>query len=367
MDTVHPIAGELLPISQFREIVVATSWIPLAGSYSLFVSLDTLDPSDTDRLSWHESFRWSTQLDFDAGITNKLLYLCLLEPCYEEPFTRVSGAPVTLTAALEFVHLDTGCTFELRRNFSIGQPDSDSALGTGEDGEGDPDPPAAKFLPDAVDWSRHDAAAAASPPPEDEEWLQSPQRWHEWAPAGMRAASRHLFLSSSSSSSSSAAAAAAAARPCAAREPLEHRFGFPAFVLNLRRRRDRRAHARRLLAALGFANVSLPATTAARDLDVPALLRRGEISAAALRNIAAGLGPAAVRPYAAIAADFVAAVARGAAAGFPLFAVFEDDLAAGACPAETNRRIAAALRELPRPAAAAAHPPRPAVCPDAWL
>ena len=27
--------------------------------------------------------------------------------------------------------------------------------------------------------------------------------------------------------------------------------------------------------------------------------------------------------------------------------MFEDDLVAGACPAETNRRIAAALRELP--------------------
>jgi hypothetical protein len=64
--------------------------------------------------------------------------------------------------------------------------------------------------------------------------------------------------------------------------------------MNLTHRDDKRRHVEKLLCEHGFSNMSFPTTMDADDLDIAS--------------------------------------------------VFEDDLVAGACPAETNRRIAAALR-----------------------
>jgi hypothetical protein len=122
---------------------------------------------------------------------------------------------------------------------------------------------------------------------------------------------------------------------------------FPVFVMNVKHRTDKRRHMEALLRDLGFSNVSFPSTTLADDLDVASLISAGAVSEHAIQNIVGRHSAGALRPYIAIAVDRVRAIARGATDGCPLFGVFEDDLLAGACPAETNRRIAAALRELP--------------------
>jgi hypothetical protein len=128
---------------------------------------------------------------------------------------------------------------------------------------------------------------------------------------------------------------------------LENDFDFPVFVMNLQHRTDKRRHTEKLLCDLGFSNVSFPPTTRADDVDIAALVQAGVVSARAIPRIIGEHGPGALRPYVATAVDRVRALARAAADGHALLGLFEDDLVAGACPAETNRRIAAALRELP--------------------
>jgi hypothetical protein len=135
-------------------------------------------------------------------------------------------------------------------------------------------------------------------------------------------------------------------------EPPAHDFRFPVYVLNLRHRTDRRAHMERMLHSIGFSNLIFPNTTAAADLDIPEMLRQGRTTEAGLRRLRARLGPAAVRPHLAHALQYLDVLAAAAAAGHPLFGVFEDDTSPGGCPAEAARRVAAALRELPADAGA---------------
>jgi hypothetical protein len=130
-------------------------------------------------------------------------------------------------------------------------------------------------------------------------------------------------------------------------QTLENDFDFPVFVMNLQDRPDKRRHMERLLCDLGFSNVSFPTTTHADDLDIASLIQTGTLSAQAIPAIIGRHGVGALRPYISTAVNRVRTLARAAADGHGLFGVLEDDLVAGACPAETNRRIAAALRELP--------------------
>ena len=110
------------------------------------------------------------------------------------------------------------------------------------------------------------------------------------------------------------------------------------------KRNDKRLHMERLLCELGFSNVSFPIMMHADDLDIASLILSEVVSVEAIASITDKHGAGALRPYLATAVDCVRMLAHAAAEGYPLFAVFEDDLVAGACPAETNRRIAAALR-----------------------
>jgi hypothetical protein len=128
---------------------------------------------------------------------------------------------------------------------------------------------------------------------------------------------------------------------------LDHVFDFPAYVMNLPHRRDRRRHSERLLRSLGFANLTFPRTTRASDLNLPALLKRGEISPQAILRTSEYSGAVSLRCYLALATDYIRVVAEAADSGARLLAVFEDDLTAGACPEVVNRRIAAAIETLP--------------------
>ncbi len=168
-----------------------------------------------------------------------------------------------------------------------------------------------------------------------ETWEAGQRDWIKWTSDAAKAAARYVFESHSGS-----------VGLCDDRV-LENDFDFPVFVRNLPHRTDRREHMKRLLCDIGFSNVSFPTTTLADDIDIATLVLTETVAAQAIHRIIDTHGALALRPYIATAVDRVRTLKRAATDGHPLFALFEDDLVAGECPAETNRRIAAALRELP--------------------
>jgi hypothetical protein len=190
-----------------------------------------------------------------------------------------------------------------------------------------------------VDWATYDVHQHGERI-SGEVWAEDPARWLDWMPRGAAAAGRRLFHDHRPRGGPGTPH-----RPSAS--PPAHAFSFPAIALSLPHRADRRRHTAALLRSLGFTNVSFPRATPADAVDVPALLRAGAVTADGIRRIAVRHGARAVRPYIANAVCRARALAAAVDAATPLFAVFEDDLAAGAGPAATNCRIAAALRALP--------------------
>ena len=126
-------------------------------------------------------------------------------------------------------------------------------------------------------------------------------------------------------------------------------FDFPAFVVNNPDRPDRRHHMRNFLYGLGFTNVSFPAGTSARDIDVGALVESGIVSSEAVTRISSSKekGTSAVAPYIANALAHLRAIRACVEGGHVFCAVFEDDLNAPMGRAAARAHIAAALLELP--------------------
>ena len=185
-------------------------------------------------------------------------------------------------------------------------------------------------------WSLYDVQRDG-PRFDNETWEVDEGRWRAWWPPQMWAAARYIFSGINQTDGQSL---------CPQDEPLEE-LDFPVFVLSLERRPDRRDYILAALRRLGFTNVTLVPATPASDAAVAARVAAGDVAPAALAAVRAHFGPAAVAPYVTNALDRFDLIARASAAGYPLFAVFEDDVVPGACPAETGRRVAAALRELP--------------------
>jgi hypothetical protein len=189
------------------------------------------------------------------------------------------------------------------------------------------------LIPAHAKWSEYHVEQQGTSVP-SEAWKVGIQDWEDWTHKAAVAAGRYVFESYSG-----------AAGLCD-NQTLENDFDFPVFVMNLQDRPDKQRHMERLLCYLGFSNVSFPTTTHADDLDIASLIHTGTVSALAIPAVIGRHCVGALCPYISIAVDRVRTLARAAEDGHALFGVFEDDLVAGACPAETNRRIAAALQEL---------------------
>lgn len=126
-------------------------------------------------------------------------------------------------------------------------------------------------------------------------------------------------------------------------------FDFPAFVMNLRERPDRREHSRALLHAIGFTNLVFPDTISAADLSFDKVLAEGWMTENGLRGLdeRVHLRPLrAKRAYVANTIGHLSAIRRGLESGHEVFAVFEDDLLPSACPLEVNRRLVHMLHVL---------------------
>jgi len=126
-------------------------------------------------------------------------------------------------------------------------------------------------------------------------------------------------------------------------------FDFPAFVMNLRHRRDRREHSQALLRALGFSNIIFPETFAAAEVDFGAIIAQGWMTEASLRGLDERVHlrpPKAKRAYVANTIGHLSALRRGLESSSEVFAIFEDDLLPAAPLAELKRRLKHMLRVL---------------------
>jgi hypothetical protein len=183
------------------------------------------------------------------------------------------------------------------------------------------------FVPgfDDIVWREYNVSSD-SKRIENETWTSDPERWHEWNHDSLLKGARFFF------------------------EAHEHEkiitddfcendlqrfdFDFPVFVLNLAHREDRKTHMQRMLMSIGFSNISFLNSTPAEQIDVDSLLSNGVIFQSAAIAISKFSGPAAVGPYIAHALDRIDALRLGLSTSSPLFAIFEDDLSLGACPAQ---------------------------------
>ena len=88
----------------------------------------------------------------------------------------------------------------------------------------------------------------------------------------------------------------------ASRNPPQHEgpiFHFPAFVINLPSRQDRRRHVAALLSATGFSQLVFPRVLGAEQIDVESLILAGRVKQSAVDRIRSreDLGAAAVGPH----------------------------------------------------------------------
>jgi len=116
--------------------------------------------------------------------------------------------------------------------------------------------------------------------------------------------------------------------------------------MNLQHRQDRRESMYDHLTALGFIDVTFPATTSAKNLDLHARL---EWLSSGLLHPTGSLSALKEKHanYIANALDQLGTIHSALNAGHEMFAIFEDDLVPAASYAEANRRIKAALDTLP--------------------
>jgi hypothetical protein len=126
-------------------------------------------------------------------------------------------------------------------------------------------------------------------------------------------------------------------------------FDFPAYVMNLRGRPDRRQHSRALLHAIGFTNIVFPDTISAADLSFGKVIADGWMTEQGLRGLDERVHlrpPHAKRAYVANTIGHLSALRRGLESGSQVFAIFEDDLLPTASLVEVNRRLQHMLRVL---------------------
>jgi hypothetical protein len=375
-EIIYPAANDSIPITLFKEIIVIADnedqHTPI--SYAQ-VTLESI-ASEMDRIVWIDDFTWSWEREVANAHLNQsgsLFYLTCTESG-RAPFLDISNDNILIEVTVVFLNEDRKVLSNHAHRFFIrkpyvpsfvddaldvtlnADPYSDAALncdatvhaGTTSDPSAawpddncEDDDTAAADEP--VDWAAYDVQQHGEHIP-GEVWAEDPARWLDWMPRGAAAAGRCLFHAHHPRGGGGGGAPP----PRRPAPPPPPAFRFPSVVLSLPHRGDRRRHTAALLRGLGFANVSFPRGAPADAVDVPALLRAGAVTADGIRRIAARHGARAVRPYVANAVGRARALAAAAAAAAaPLLAVFEDDLAAGAGPAATGRRIAAALRALP--------------------
>jgi hypothetical protein len=179
---------------------------------------------------------------------------------------------------------------------------------------------------EGIIWQKYDVALYAQKF-ENETWEFNHLKWRDWQSDALAQGARFIFNIHEEQEKTDF-------DPICQTSSGAHDFNFPAYVMNLAHRLDRQSHTRRLLASLGFSNVSFPTSTPAQHIDIDALVSNGTILYSAVAAIARFSGPGAVAPYIAAVLDRVEALRRGIATGSPLFAIFEDDLTIGACPAQ---------------------------------
>jgi hypothetical protein len=337
----YPAMNETLCVSAFRDLLVDFRHF-LPGTASTFhVQIQCEDEEDMRVLSWHDNFQWVQRglIPYSnfPGIVTKLLV-----PSGAAPILHIEGEkPVVLICEIIIFDVEGNVLTRASNRFSIRnrRPASGGAAEAAESrklhvSEHLDRGRIIAVAEDHAKWSEYHVEQRGTSFP-SETWEVGLQDWKNWTHIAAVAAGRYVFESQSGAAS------------LCEDQILENDFDFPVFVTNLQDRPDRRRHIERLLCDLGFSNVSFPNTTHADDLDIASLIHNGTVSPQAIRDIIGRHGVGALRPYISTAVDRISTLARAAAEGHALFGVFEDNIVAGACPAETNLRIAAALRELP--------------------
>jgi hypothetical protein len=122
----------------------------------------------------------------------------------------------------------------------------------------------------------------------------------------------------------------------------------PIFVMNRADRPDRREASAKLLSAVGFKNVSFPATIMWYEVDEHHLEQSGLLHRNFTQIYAhlASTSPGFL-PYIANAISQLETIKEAVAHNLPAFGIFEDDLVQGSSLANTNCRIHKALKDLP--------------------
>jgi hypothetical protein len=150
-------------------------------------------------------------------------------------------------------------TFNLRSpsNLRVAVAPTESVHGKVSEGDG--------VMVSRTDWRRFDPVRD-TPHFEDETWALDPGRWHEWWGVGSAAAARHVFLNDGDTDAGGGA-------PCESIDigggdggTIVEDLSFPAYVMSLPSRSDRRRHMRQLARALGFSDVRFPRTTPAAQV-----------------------------------------------------------------------------------------------------
>jgi hypothetical protein len=342
---IYPTMNEALHVATFRLIVVDFRKMVAGSISSFFVHVRCEDEEDVNLIEWDEDFKWVQKGLIPNSGPPTIMALRLMQNG-SAPILRITGEkPVVLICDVVAFDIHDNALTRGSTRFSIRNRWTSSRHYADLDGR----------MEDICDTFESGSTSAAfddsfvSPHPiwseyhvdqrgityQSESWEVAQEDTRNWISYAAMAAGRYVFESHSGN-----------ANLCDD-QILENDFDFPVFVMNLQHRTDKRMHMKKLLCELGFSNVAFPTTTHADDLDISSLILSEAVSAQAITGIIGPHGVAALRPYVANTIDRVRTLERAAADGHPLFGVFEDDLVAGACPSETNRRIAAALRELP--------------------
>jgi hypothetical protein len=340
---VYPIMNEVLSRSAFRLLFVDLRRFQPGFVSKCHVDLHCGDDDDMNKLDWEDNFQWAQTWSIPKSDSSAVVVLHFMDN-KSPPVLHITGEEhVVLVCKVVALDHNGNVLASASSRFSIrNQCDSASDFGGAEsmkphtfeqrvDRRSELDE---YLIPPRAKWSEYHVEGQGLSF-ESETWKSDQRDWRKWTSDAAMAAARYVFESHSG-----------AVGLCDG-QILENNFDFPVFVMNLHHRRDKRLHMERLLCDLGFSNVSFPTTTHADDLDIASLILAGVVAVEAVHGIIDRHGARALRPYIANAVDRIRTLERAARDGHQLFGVFEDDLVAGACPAETNRRIASALRELP--------------------
>jgi len=122
-------------------------------------------------------------------------------------------------------------------------------------------------------------------------------------------------------------------------------FDFPAFVMNLGHREDRREHSEALLGAIGFTNLIFPETVLAADINFDHAIEQGWLTRASFNGLNDRVHlrkDSAKRAYVANTIGHLSALRQALESSSDVFVVFEDDL----LPTASLFQIKQALRRL---------------------